>query len=255
LRPNLGVLQDTSVNDRYADGMHAVPYPMTGNYMPSRPDVEIDYFKLTYGPKQTLVDESDSKPSEYASCKSDSSVETFTSMPEPVENAPKVVCEPKVWTDAPIIEEALKDKGIVDSGCSRHMTGNKAHLTDYHEFKGGSVAFKGIYGRITSKGKIKAGRAFNDGEPSYLDDPSMPHLEDIYASPSEGIFIDSSYDDKGVVTDFNNLEITVNVSPTPTTRIHTIHPKTQILRDPMLAVQTRSKVNKNFKAHAFVSYI
>nr|GEV33379.1 retrotransposon protein, putative, unclassified [Tanacetum cinerariifolium] len=27
-------------------------------------------------------------------------------------------------------------------------------------------------------------RAFNDGEPSYLDDPSMPHLEDIYASPN-----------------------------------------------------------------------
>nr|GFA25482.1 hypothetical protein [Tanacetum cinerariifolium] len=41
-------------------------------------------------------------------------------------------------------------------------------------------------------------RAFNDGELSYPDDPSMPHLEDIYASPSEGIFTDSSYDDKGV---------------------------------------------------------
>nr|GEY64320.1 ribonuclease H-like domain-containing protein [Tanacetum cinerariifolium] len=39
-------------------------------------------------------------------------------------------------------------------------------------------------------------RAFNDGEPSYLDDPSMHLLNDIYASPSEGIFTDSSYDDK-----------------------------------------------------------
>nr|GEX65780.1 ribonuclease H-like domain-containing protein [Tanacetum cinerariifolium] len=45
-------LEDTSVNDRYADEMHAVPPPMTGNYMPSRPDVEIDYSKFTYGPKQ-----------------------------------------------------------------------------------------------------------------------------------------------------------------------------------------------------------
>nr|GEZ86561.1 hypothetical protein [Tanacetum cinerariifolium] len=69
-------------------------------------------------------------------------------------------------------------------------------------------------------------RALNDDEPSYSDDPSIPHLEDIYASLSEGIFTDSSYDDKGVVIDFNNLETTVNVSPTPTTRIHTIHPKT-----------------------------
>nr|GEV33166.1 hypothetical protein [Tanacetum cinerariifolium] len=96
-------------------------------------------------------------------------------------------------------------------------------------------------------------RAFNDGEPLYLDDPSMPHLEDIYASPSEGIFTDSSYDNEGVVTDFNNLETTVNVSPTPTTRIHTVNPKTQILEDPMSSVQTRSKVNKNSEAHALIS--
>nr|GEX21530.1 ribonuclease H-like domain-containing protein [Tanacetum cinerariifolium] len=60
-------------------------------------------------------------------------------------------------------------------------------------------------------------RAFNDDELSYPDpskyalpdDLSMPHLEDIYACPSEGIFTDSSYDDEGVVTDFNNLETTV----------------------------------------------
>nr|GEZ49067.1 ribonuclease H-like domain-containing protein [Tanacetum cinerariifolium] len=98
-------------------------------------------------------------------------------------------------------------------------------------------------------------RALNDGEPSYSNDPLMPHLEDIYASPSEGIFTDSSYDDEGVVTDFNNLETTVNVSRTPTTRIHTIHQKTQILGDPLSAVQIRSKVNKNSEARALVSYI
>nr|GEX39931.1 putative ribonuclease H-like domain-containing protein [Tanacetum cinerariifolium] len=53
---------------------------------------------------------------------------------------------------------AFKDKGIVDSGCSRHMTGNKAHLADYQEFKGGYVAFRGSNGRINGKGKIKAGK-------------------------------------------------------------------------------------------------
>nr|GEZ20651.1 hypothetical protein [Tanacetum cinerariifolium] len=97
--------------------------------------------------------------------------------------------------------------------------------------------------------------ALNDNEPSYFDDPSIPHLKDIYANPSEGIFTDLSYYNEGVVTDFNNLEIAVNVSPTPTTRIHTIHPKTQILRDPLLAIQTRSKANKNSEAHALISYI
>nr|GEX52535.1 putative ribonuclease H-like domain-containing protein [Tanacetum cinerariifolium] len=93
-------------------------------------------------------------------------------------------------------------------------------------------------------------RALNDDEPLYPDDPLMPHLEDIYACPSEEIFTDSSYDDKCVVTDFNNLETTVNCSLTPTTRIHTIHPKTQILIDHLSAAQTRSKENKNSKAHA-----
>ncbi|GKC71044.1 ribonuclease H-like domain-containing protein [Tanacetum coccineum] len=51
--------------------------------------------------------------------------------------------------------------------------------------------------------------------------------------------------------DFTNLESIVNVSPIPTSRIHSIHPSTLILRDPQLAVQTRSKVTKSSRAHAF----
>ncbi|GJX10233.1 ribonuclease H-like domain-containing protein [Tanacetum coccineum] len=35
------------------------------------------------------------------------------------------------------------DQGIFDSGCSRHMTGNKSFLTDYQEIDGGFVAFGG----------------------------------------------------------------------------------------------------------------
>ncbi|GJV81101.1 hypothetical protein Tco_1516971 [Tanacetum coccineum] len=37
----------------------------------------------------------------------------------------------------------LQDQGIFDSGCSRHMTGNKSFLTDYQEIYGGFVAFGG----------------------------------------------------------------------------------------------------------------
>ncbi|GKB25983.1 ribonuclease H-like domain-containing protein, partial [Tanacetum coccineum] len=36
-----------------------------------------------------------------------------------------------------------------------HMTGNKAYLVDYQEFKGGSVVFGGSKGKITGKEKIK----------------------------------------------------------------------------------------------------
>ncbi|GJU91251.1 putative reverse transcriptase domain-containing protein, partial [Tanacetum coccineum] len=64
---------------------------------------------------------------------------------------------------------------------------------------------------------------------------------DIYDNPSDEIFTNASYDDEGRVVDFTNLETTVNVSHIPTSRIHSIHPTTQILRDPTLAVQARSK--------------
>ncbi|GJS84884.1 retrovirus-related pol polyprotein from transposon TNT 1-94 [Tanacetum coccineum] len=49
------------------------------------------------------------------------------------------------------------DKGFVDSGCSRHMTGNIAYLSDFKQFDGGYVAFGGgaYGGKITSKGTLK----------------------------------------------------------------------------------------------------
>nr|GEX59045.1 ribonuclease H-like domain-containing protein [Tanacetum cinerariifolium] len=49
---------------------------------------------------------------------------------------------------------------MFDSGCSMHMTGNKALLTDYQDIDGGLVAFGGSTkgGKITSIGKIKANK-------------------------------------------------------------------------------------------------
>ncbi|GJZ16035.1 putative ribonuclease H-like domain-containing protein [Tanacetum coccineum] len=47
-------------------------------------------------------------------------------------------------------------KGIVDSGCSTHMTGNKAYLAEYQDFNGGPVAFGGSKSYITSKGPQEA---------------------------------------------------------------------------------------------------
>ncbi|GJZ41859.1 hypothetical protein Tco_0588745 [Tanacetum coccineum] len=45
------------------------------------------------------------------------------------------------------------DEGFVDSGCSRHMTGNITYLSDFKEFNGGYVAFRGgaYDGRIIGK--------------------------------------------------------------------------------------------------------
>ncbi|GJW66990.1 hypothetical protein Tco_0121414 [Tanacetum coccineum] len=56
--------------------------------------------------------------------------------------------------------QTTSDQEIFDSGCSRHMTGNKSFLTYYQEIDGGFVAFRGSPkgGKITRKGKIRTGK-------------------------------------------------------------------------------------------------
>nr|GEV20355.1 putative ribonuclease H-like domain-containing protein [Tanacetum cinerariifolium] len=55
---------------------------------------------------------------------------------------------------------ALKDKGVIDSGCSRYMTRNISYLSEFEELNGGYVAFRGNPkgGKISGKGKIKTGK-------------------------------------------------------------------------------------------------
>ncbi|GJR25383.1 putative ribonuclease H-like domain-containing protein [Tanacetum coccineum] len=57
----------------------------------------------------------------------------------------------KVNTAKDYPQGALQNKGIVDSGCSRHMTGNKAYLAEYQDFNGGPIAFGGSKCYITGK--------------------------------------------------------------------------------------------------------
>nr|GEU68590.1 putative ribonuclease H-like domain-containing protein [Tanacetum cinerariifolium] len=56
-------------------------------------------------------------------------------------------------------QHALKHKGVIDSRCSRHMTGNMSYLSDFEELNGGYVAFGGNPkgGKISEKGKIMTG--------------------------------------------------------------------------------------------------
>ncbi|GKC88677.1 ribonuclease H-like domain-containing protein, partial [Tanacetum coccineum] len=54
-------------------------------------------------------------------------------------------------------EQELQEQGVIDSGCSRHMTGNMSYLSYYEEIDGGYVAFGGDPrgGKITDKGTIR----------------------------------------------------------------------------------------------------
>nr|GEV66836.1 Gag-Pol polyprotein [Tanacetum cinerariifolium] len=72
---------------------------------------------------------------------------------------------PKVTpAKAPMVKgnphHALKDKGVINSRCSRHMTRNVSYFSDLEEINGGYVAFGGNPkgGKISGKGKIKTGK-------------------------------------------------------------------------------------------------
>ncbi|GJT82945.1 hypothetical protein Tco_1057287 [Tanacetum coccineum] len=111
--------------------MQAVPPPMTGNYLPSGPDIEIDDSQYTYGPRKSQPSESESQTTELDTCDSNTSTEPSELVSEPVVNESYIEVQPKVWSDAPIIEEYESDsddehviitknsnrnKGIIESG-------------------------------------------------------------------------------------------------------------------------------------------
>lgn len=75
----------------------------------------------------------------------------------------------------------------------------------------------------------------------------MPALEDtsIFDYPSDD-------EDDAEVADMNNLDTTIQVNPTPTTRIHKNHPLDQVIEDLQSTTQTR-KMSMNLKEHGFVS--
>ncbi|GJZ42831.1 putative ribonuclease H-like domain-containing protein [Tanacetum coccineum] len=90
-------------------------------------------------------------------------------------------------------QQELKDKGVFDSGCSRHMTGNRSYLTNYEEIDGGFVAFGGNSkgGKITGKCKIRTGKLY---------------FEDVYfvKELKFNLFSDSQMCDKKNIVLFTN---------------------------------------------------
>nr|GEZ06097.1 retrovirus-related Pol polyprotein from transposon TNT 1-94 [Tanacetum cinerariifolium] len=110
---NLSKLLDCQIVDKCKTGLgyNAVPPPYTGNFMPPKPN--------------------------FSFC----GLEEFVN--EPIVSEPTVkkpVVEP---SEAKASADKPKDKGVIDSGCSRHMTGNMSYLIDYEEIDGGYVAFGG----------------------------------------------------------------------------------------------------------------
>nr|GEU49008.1 putative ribonuclease H-like domain-containing protein [Tanacetum cinerariifolium] len=125
-------------------GYNVVSPPYTENFMPPKPN-------LVYPSLDDFVDVNESVS------------ESVVEKPTVESNEPKTASkenEALIIKDWGNPHQYLKDKGVIDNRCSRHMIGNRSHLTDYEEIDGGFVAFGGnSKGRkITRKGKIRTGK-------------------------------------------------------------------------------------------------
>ncbi|GJS07475.1 ribonuclease H-like domain-containing protein [Tanacetum coccineum] len=96
-----------------------------------------------------------------------------TIRPKAVVNAarPKVVLN-VVKENQGNLQMDLQDQRVIDSGCSRYMTGNMSYLTNFEEIDGGYVAFGGNLkgGKTTGRGTIKTGN---------LDFENMKNTENV----------------------------------------------------------------------------
>nr|GEX31578.1 ribonuclease H-like domain-containing protein [Tanacetum cinerariifolium] len=173
-------------NDRYktGEGYHVVPPPYTGTFMPYKPNLVFNDDPTASESVANVfhVELSAHKPSKDMSktlrpdapiledWTSDSEDETeIRSVPKQKEPSfvplSKHVKTPRKFVKKGNPQQALKDKCVIDSCCSRHMTRNISFLSNFEEINGRYVAFGGNpkSGKITSKGKIKTGKLdFND---------------------------------------------------------------------------------------------
>nr|GEW97996.1 hypothetical protein [Tanacetum cinerariifolium] len=189
------LLENQNVKSRSDKGYHAVPLPYTRNYIPPKADLMFidEQVKSESVDVVSNVASSDVKTVESKHESVDvknkgvySTVETKhvrkNIFSPPIikdwnsDNESEVEFEPKVEVKIvrPSIEKIkfvktakkkvekgnphqkeYKEKGVIKSGCSRHMTRNKCYLTDYEDYDGGFISFGDGKGRISGKGKIK----------------------------------------------------------------------------------------------------
>nr|GEU85386.1 putative reverse transcriptase, RNA-dependent DNA polymerase, Gag-polypeptide of LTR copia-type [Tanacetum cinerariifolium] len=115
---SFGSDSEENVKSRSDKGYHAVPPPYTGNNIPPKPDL-------------MFIDEQvESESVDVVSNVASSDVKTGNPQ-----------------------QMKYKEKRVIDSGCSRHMIGNKCYFSEYEDYDGGFVSFGDGKGIISKKDK------------------------------------------------------------------------------------------------------
>nr|GEX41109.1 putative ribonuclease H-like domain-containing protein [Tanacetum cinerariifolium] len=160
------------VHDRYKSGEgYHVPPPYTGTFMPPKPDLVFHDAHIACETVSNVFnvepnDESEGEP--MLTQKAHSFVQTSKHVKNSRTSIKPIQVSHCLGLQKTLsflfdmhanLQQALKDKGVIDSGCSRCMTGNISYLSDFEEINGGCVTFRNPKGgKITGKGKIKTGK-------------------------------------------------------------------------------------------------
>ncbi|GKE73057.1 hypothetical protein Tco_1535098, partial [Tanacetum coccineum] len=90
------------------------------------------------------------------------------------------------------------------------------------------------------------------GIDTFTDDDHMRILSDSDDDvPKDGVFSTNSFDDENTdneedgAPDYNNMDSTIDVTSTPTLRIHKIHPQSQIIGKSTAGILTRRKLKES----------
>nr|GEW59749.1 hypothetical protein [Tanacetum cinerariifolium] len=164
-------------NDRSTKRYHEVPPPLTGNYMPPKRDLRlidehfdsesVDVSTVSSSADKTIKtvdithkDDSEDELSPTVEVKtvkqSVKKIEYVKTLKETVLNRSTKIntAVESVNTAGNLQQKEYKEKGVIDNGCSRHMTRNKCYLTDFEAFDGGFVSFGDRKGRISGKATL-----------------------------------------------------------------------------------------------------
>nr|GEU69291.1 hypothetical protein [Tanacetum cinerariifolium] len=282
LRRKLEVAQTEKYDIQLKKGLgyesyDAVPPPYTGNFMPSTPNLSfigLDEFVNKPKVKKSEAKPSDEKPKEVRKNNDALIIKDWVSDDEQKDlTQPKI--KKKIVRPSFVKKEFVKAKQ--QKSTRKIVKQSENHRQNTHSPRGN----KRNWNNMMSQKLGSNFEMFNDEDPSerieckdqekdvnanstnnvntvnltinsarlneLLFDPNMPALEDI----SIFNFINNDEDDDAMA-DMNNLDTTIQVSPTPTTRIHKDHRLNQVIGDLHSATQTR-QMSKNLEEHGFVS--
>ncbi|GJW62942.1 putative ribonuclease H-like domain-containing protein [Tanacetum coccineum] len=163
-KPLNNLLESQNNKSKSDKGYHAVPPPFTRNFIPRKPDLTFmdKIFESENMDVTTIVTPSNVKTIEsnleFAGVKSNGDAVEPKTVRMSIFRPPVI----EDWnydddSEGNQQQKEYKEKGVIDNGCSKHMTGNKCYLTEYEDYDGGFVSFGDGKGRISRKGKIKTG--------------------------------------------------------------------------------------------------